>query len=236
MSRAKKLRIAWLIWAAALLTNSTLWFVSFLDNYTYAGPLGFIAITDGYIALPFTFEKTWGDWGWFSQEPWYTDTGHSNDYPWPINYDKRYYHVHAPALVVRFDFINLVLFFFIIRRLYRILRRSISFSLLAVTLTFAFLYLPFFLSSHGPMFSFYALRTIDNVILTPSVGSFALWIILQICTLLALLDAIKYYRRKRLLNSGLCPICRYNLTGNTSGVCPECGSVTPTEPIRTADV
>jgi len=23
---------------------------------------------------------------------------------------------------------------------------------------------------------------------------------------------------------GLCPVCSYNLTGNTSGVCPECGS------------
>lgn len=26
-----------------------------------------------------------------------------------------------------------------------------------------------------------------------------------------------------------CPHCSYNLTGNTSGVCPECGMKTPTE-------
>lgn len=80
------------------------------------------------------------------------------------------------------------------------------------------------------------MRTINNDILTPSVSNFVLWTILQLCTSLALLDAIKYYRRKRLLNLGLCPTCRYNLTGNTSGVCPECGSAVPTEPIAPADV
>ena len=30
-------------------------------------------------------------------------------------------------------------------------------------------------------------------------------------------------RRKR---TGCCPICHYDLTGNTSGVCPECGTAT----------
>ncbi len=30
----------------------------------------------------------------------------------------------------------------------------------------------------------------------------------------------RYRRRKR----GLCLKCGYNLTGNTSGVCPECGT------------
>ena len=31
-------------------------------------------------------------------------------------------------------------------------------------------------------------------------------------------------RRRRLLQLGLCPSCGYDLTGNVSGVCPECGS------------
>ena len=30
-------------------------------------------------------------------------------------------------------------------------------------------------------------------------------------------------RRKRIAK-GFCPVCGYNLTGNTSGVCPECGT------------
>jgi len=216
MSRARKLRIAWLIWAVALLTNSTLWFVSNLENYTYAGPLGFIAITDGYIALPFTLKKTWGDWGWFSQEPWYTDTSHPNDYPWPINYDKRYYHVHAPAIVIRFAAVNIALIFVALPRFHRALRRSRSLSLLAASIVFFGLYVPMYLRSYRLPISL------------PII-----WAVLQYYSLTSLNAAVISHRASL---RGLCPTCRYNLTGNTSGVCPECGSATPTEPIRTADV
>jgi hypothetical protein len=30
--------------------------------------------------------------------------------------------------------------------------------------------------------------------------------------------------RARAIDPGLCPVCRYDLTGNVSGVCPECGT------------
>jgi hypothetical protein len=33
-------------------------------------------------------------------------------------------------------------------------------------------------------------------------------------------------RRARLLGYGVCPSCRYDLTDNTTGICPECGSKT----------
>lgn len=36
------------------------------------------------------------------------------------------------------------------------------------------------------------------------------------------------FRCRRRMRKGLCRMCAYNLTGNTSGVCPECG--TPTSP------
>jgi hypothetical protein len=37
-------------------------------------------------------------------------------------------------------------------------------------------------------------------------------------------------RRRRLMQRDGCPNCAYNLTGNTSGVCPECGKAVPVEP------
>jgi len=34
---------------------------------------------------------------------------------------------------------------------------------------------------------------------------------------------VRLRRRRRADRAGLCPACEYDLTGNTSGVCPECG-------------
>jgi 4-amino-4-deoxy-L-arabinose transferase-like glycosyltransferase len=46
----------------------------------------------------------------------------------------------------------------------------------------------------------------------------------------ALWTAKRLWRAKRLWSRrrrGLCPSCAYDLTGNVSGVCPECGSTAP---------
>jgi len=36
--------------------------------------------------------------------------------------------------------------------------------------------------------------------------------------------AYLWYRDRRRFPPGHCPSCGYNLTGNQSGVCPECGN------------
>ena len=36
-----------------------------------------------------------------------------------------------------------------------------------------------------------------------------------------------FFRRGQLLDPTACRICGYNLTGNVSGICPECGTETP---------
>jgi hypothetical protein len=46
------------------------------------------------------------------------------------------------------------------------------------------------------------------------------WFLTVILSLLPLLRAV----RNRSKKAGHCPICSYNLEGNTSGVCPECGT------------
>jgi hypothetical protein len=47
-----------------------------------------------------------------------------------------------------------------------------------------------------------------------------------VCLLLAILPVVwlrRWRRDRRLRNVGHCRFCGYNLTGNVSGVCPECG-------------
>ena len=49
---------------------------------------------------------------------------------------------------------------------------------------------------------------------------------LWIPALLAGIPTFVLWRRHRRIPPGHCQACRYDLTGNTSGVCPECGTRT----------
>ncbi len=55
-----------------------------------------------------------------------------------------------------------------------------------------------------------------------------LWILipLWIPALLAGVSTFVLWRRSRRIPPGHCKACRYDLTGNVSGVCPECGTST----------
>ena len=56
----------------------------------------------------------------------------------------------------------------------------------------------------------------------------SVWIAMAITTLLAIYPTIAFIRgplrRYRRRKKGLCVSCGYDLTGNVSGVCPECGT------------
>jgi hypothetical protein len=56
-------------------------------------------------------------------------------------------------------------------------------------------------------------------------------ILLAIYPLLVFRQWLRQYRRNQRHKKGLCVTCGYNLTGNISGLCPECGS--PIEPVGT---
>ena len=61
----------------------------------------------------------------------------------------------------------------------------------------------------------FILRTTTQVLLWPLVvlfGAYPVTVLLR--------GPIRRWRRRR---QGLCPRCGYNLTGNVTGVCPECG-------------
>jgi hypothetical protein len=42
---------------------------------------------------------------------------------------------------------------------------------------------------------------------------------------IALVVGVPFLYRRRKCPPGHCPECRYDLTGNTSGICPECGKL-----------
>ena len=71
-----------------------------------------------------------------------------------------------------------------------------------------------------------------------SVGLFLLTVPLWfLCTLTAILPALwlwRYRRDRRLRSDGMphCAKCDYNLTGNVSGICPECGTPIPADLVR----
>ncbi len=68
----------------------------------------------------------------------------------------------------------------------------------------------------------------DVVHITPSSSirenSFYLALPLHLGVLIILLPTAILWRRDRRRAKGQCHRCGYNLTGNTSGVCPECGT------------
>jgi hypothetical protein len=55
--------------------------------------------------------------------------------------------------------------------------------------------------------------TIENVLLIISLPMIPIW----------LPSAMRWEKRERRRRQGLCTKCGYDLTGNVSGTCPECG-------------
>ena len=55
------------------------------------------------------------------------------------------------------------------------------------------------------------------------------WFLTLIFAILPPIWLFKWRKRRRLARVGKCPSCGYDLTGNESGVCPECGKSIGTE-------
>ena len=58
---------------------------------------------------------------------------------------------------------------------------------------------------------------------------FPLWLLVMLTAILPSLRAIRFVQRHRIHKLHHCLSCGYNLTGNVSGVCPECGTPVPKE-------
>lgn len=58
-----------------------------------------------------------------------------------------------------------------------------------------------------------------------------LWVFVVAALLLPSARALRWLRARRVNGTGECPRCAYNLTGNISGICPECGTAIR-QPVR----
>ena len=54
--------------------------------------------------------------------------------------------------------------------------------------------------------------------------AFPLWLPLAMCVVLPVAQFARHFLRRRRRPPGTCSQCGYNLTGNSSGTCPECGT------------
>jgi len=65
-------------------------------------------------------------------------------------------------------------------------------------------------------------RTRQTTLTTQQI-SFPIWLPAMLFSILPLRRLTLAMRHRKRARGGLCPTCSYNLFGNTSGVCPECG-------------
>ena len=85
--------------------------------------------------------------------------------------------------------------------------------------------------NHGVIFDYkYFDRNTNEVVWTPTFKRHAFWgwmvsVPLWAPFVLFVVVAVRAHRRARGPKPGTCPKCRYDLTGNTSGACPECGTL-----------
>ena len=56
-----------------------------------------------------------------------------------------------------------------------------------------------------------------------------LWSLALVFAIYPTLFALGARRKRKRISTGHCPSCNYNLTGNTSGICPECGTPCPSK-------
>ncbi|MCB9853549.1 MAG: hypothetical protein H6819_10670 [Phycisphaerales bacterium] len=207
MSRPRSTISLWTIWAIALLVTCSLWTISHRWNVCYAGDYGFVVVTNGYLILPVGGTRTWGDWGWWVQAPWPDPMVAWSEFAWPLLIGP-VPQMGTTGVYLPFATCYGCLILWPLLKLAAWIRPSIGLAsvFVSVSLLFYALMLPVYPDAH----SRFLLVT---------------WIVTFMTASLTLCDAVRNRRRNR---PGSCAHCSYDLTGNASGVCPECGESTDT--------
>jgi len=70
----------------------------------------------------------------------------------------------------------------------------------------------------------------DVLVSTETRARLPMWMPVVAFALLPIIGVWRRAARRRRIKRGRCKECNYNLTANTSGVCPECGTPVPSKP------
>lgn len=163
-------------------------------------------MSDGYFAVPWPDgqPRTWDDWGWFVQSPWFDRSAGL-----PVLGVVETRQIGGLGIHVDFSFmIALSVVWLSIRRIENATDNHAAY--IAVVG-----WLLYFAGGAGFVVSHYY-GFDDSRRLTAVIGG---------CLAVpASFSAIKRVVRSRRVRNGHCNKCGYNLFGNTSGRCPECGT------------
>lgn len=183
-----------------LWTASARWCISYAR-----GPF-FLVASDGFLVIPIPDgrDRTWGDWGWWIQTPWRDRFygGFVDLIPW-VEETRQ---IGSLGLHIPLPTVILLIFLVCYRRRISALPletlRVVRWIALLV-LVFAWVAASRIQRAYYPHPAF-AILVMDVVVLT-------IWLASM---------------RMRKCPEGYCESCGYNLTGNVSGICPECGTTT----------
>lgn len=184
------------------------YFVSREWCISYASGDFFFVLTDGYFVIPWSDgrPRTWDDWGWWVQKPW-------DEYLWNpwFFYFRETRQIGGQGLHVSLDFlIMLTVFWITVRHVEKKTHRQT----LVIAIIGWFLY-----TAGAYVYSEPSWLRGDLANLAGRIGA--------IIAIPSSLIAIKHFVRSRKIAPGFCQKCRYNLFGNTTGRCPECGTPIP---------
>lgn len=217
-------RIETVVCVSIIVLSAGLMMMSYCWGIAYARGPFFFVLTNGYFVVPWPLfqSQVWGDWGWWAQSPWldeWSQFGFPHLFPEigsvrQINGLGLHLSLFGPAF--------LAVFWLTIRRIEELNGRALK----ALSLSG---WLVFLLCFDLNQTHFFAYRLVPTLVWEHT-GTF-LWPLIRITGVIAvcvsvpgslvLMNRVKAQRKQ---GAGLCAHCRYDLRGNTSGRCPECGT------------
>lgn len=214
-SRRTRLRLV--AWICAVVVLVALYAVGVERCVSYAGGSLFFVLTDGYVVVPFPDGKprTWGDWGWWVQDPWQNGVSYAQPHELALPRIKTTRQIQSRGLHVPLSFILVVMA--LIPAMRRVRQRYHTISSGGLLRLAGGCLLCAFINPVAYLGLTFCHPTLASTVLMV-LNATGLIVLVVACQILIT------SRRATRYPPGHCQTCGYNLTGNVSGICPECGT------------